>query len=198
MIKCLKKFGVNIEIIDKSTIKVEGKNGIFENIDTSIDVGIISFKLENSGTSARFLVSFCCLFKNSRIRFDSSLRMRERPMEDLIDALLKGNNFQIHFEILDKSLPFTISTNENGFQGGELEIKSNISSQFVTSILLSSSFAKEPLILNLTDVKENQLPISYQFITMTLEIMNYWGIKVERNQNLSKIIVYKNEFSNPV
>jgi pentafunctional AROM polypeptide len=171
MIKCLKQIGVNIDIIDESTVKVKGVNGQLENIETSLFV-------ENAGTAARFLVSLSAICKNSRITINGNSRMRERPIDDLLEVFTDNTNIKIEFVNNDNKMPFRIVTGEP-FQGGELKIKSKKSSQFISSLLLSSALFGEDTLINLTDIDENEQPVSYQYIDMTIKMLEEWGVHVK-------------------
>lgn len=84
---------------------------------------------------------------------DGSKRMKERPIGDLLDALRLQKNVQIDFLEKENQLPFKVTS--QGFFGGEIRIKSKVSSQFVSSILMSAPYALNPVRLILEDVKED-------------------------------------------
>ena len=76
----------------------------------------------------------------------------QRPMKDLLMAL----NIQdkIDFDNDVDHLPFTINS-DGTFKGGRIEINSQISSQFISSLLMVAPFAQESVELVLTDVEDD-------------------------------------------
>ena len=79
--------------------------------------------------------------------------MKERPMVDLLDSISGQKGVQIEF--LEKKGHFPFALQSEGFHGGRIEVNSKVSSQFVTSILLSAPYATNPVTLVLKDVKES-------------------------------------------
>lgn len=79
--------------------------------------------------------------------------MKERPILDLLESISNQKGVQIEF--LEKKGHFPFAVHSQGFQGGKLELNSKVSSQFVTSVLLSAPYAVEPVTLILKDVKES-------------------------------------------
>jgi 5-enolpyruvylshikimate-3-phosphate synthase len=84
---------------------------------------------------------------------DGSKRMKERPMEDLLVAIQGQKNVTIEFLEKLNYIPFRI--NANGLEGGEIKLKSKVSSQYVSSLLMSAPYARNPVKIVLSDVKEN-------------------------------------------
>jgi pentafunctional AROM polypeptide len=187
MIKALQQLGVDITIIDDSTVKVKGTSGSLCNINTSIYV-------ENAGTAARFLTTFCTVFRNSSITIDGNHRMRERPIDELLEVF-HNTDIKIEFIHNDNRMPFRIITGDV-FKGGNINIKSKNSSQFVSSLLLSAPLFNEDTIINLVDVNDNDLPVSFQYIDMTIKMMKIWGLDVTM-ERFNKFIVKKNKYINP-
>ena len=115
-------------------------------------------KIFNYFTSyGKFIFDF--LFINPSLKLngsavmDGSSRMKERPIGDLLDALRLQKTVQIDFLEKENCIPFKITS--QGFYGGEIKIKSKVSSQFVSSILMSAPYAQNPVKLILEDVKQD-------------------------------------------
>ena len=79
--------------------------------------------------------------------------MKERPIGDLLDAFKLQKTVQISFLEKENAIPFQVTS--QGFYGGEIRMKSKVSSQFVSSILMSAPYALNPVKLILEDVKED-------------------------------------------
>jgi 3-phosphoshikimate 1-carboxyvinyltransferase len=196
MIKCLKNLGVEIEIlknkisenIPESIVKVTGHQGKFENIKTTLQV-------ENAGTAARFLVGVCTICKNSEIIIDGNSRMRERPIEDLLESITSSDDIEIIFLEEPNRIPFKIITKDI-FKGGELNVKSKKSSQYVTSLLLSAPlFSSDETVINLVDVLPGEKPVSYQYIDMTIDMMRLWGVDI-KVENANRYIIKRKKLGN--
>jgi len=124
--------------------------------------------------------------------------MRERPIKDLLEAY-ENQNVSITYEEKEGHFPFIVTTGEKIFNGGVIKLKSSISSQYVTSLLLISPYAEEKVKLVLVDVEENILPVSYQYILMTLNMMKIFGLEVTYDKNkLNKFEIPINSYKSPV
>ncbi|MGH1365527.1 MAG: 3-phosphoshikimate 1-carboxyvinyltransferase [Calditrichia bacterium] len=132
-----------------------------------IPVSSCSFWVENSGTSARLLSGVMAL-QSFPCEMDGSARMRERPMQTLIDALQKlGATVEHH----NGYLP--LKTSGGNLSGRLLEVDASKSSQFLSSILLIAPYLDGELKLL---YGENLASASY--LTMTVELMKRAGVEV--------------------
>ena len=87
-----------------------------------------------AGTPARFLLALLPALPG-RFVLDGSARMRERPMGPLVDAL-RSRGARIEPLGAEGFLPLRI---EGGtLTGGEVSIRADVSSQFVSALLLAS------------------------------------------------------------
>lgn len=109
-------------------------------------------------------------------------RLKERPIRDLSDALLE-NGCNISF--LGKEGFFPICTSGGSFPGGHIRMKANVSSQYVSSILLSAPYAEKEVELELVGEV-----VSQPFIDMTTQLMKQFGIQVAHSQT-STSQIYK-------
>ena len=133
--------------------------------------------LENSGTSIRFLTSVCTLGRG-RYRLDGIERMRERPIGDLVDTL-RSLGAVVECEN-DDSCPPVIVTQQERLQGGTADIAGDISSQFLSSLLMAAPAAQQTCRLNVA----GEL-VSKPYVTMTLQMMKSFGVDVEFPDDLS-------------
>ena len=136
----------------------------------------------NAGTAARFLSAFLTL-GNGEYILDGNTRMRERPIGDLISALrplganLSPANTDNWPLVTDYSrICPPIKINASGLPGGKTKIAGNISSQFLSALLMVAPYAQSPVEIEVT-TELNSKP----YVDMTLAIMSDFGVTVERD-----------------
>ena len=109
-----------------------------------------------------------------RCRLVAGPSLAQRPVKPLIQALKQlGADCSSWGEIA----PVVI--NGGGLKGGTTELPGNISSQFVSALLLISPLAKQGVKIRLTTPLESK-----PFILMTLDCLKKFGIKVEASPDL--------------
>jgi len=124
----------------------------------------------NSGTTLRFLTAMLALGQG-RYRLDGSPRMRERPVQDLLDAM-RQLGIEVSSELHNGCPPVVIDA--AGLPGGKATISGSISSQFLSGLLMAAPYARTPVELAVAD----QL-VSQPYIEMTLAVMRAFGATVE-------------------
>jgi 3-phosphoshikimate 1-carboxyvinyltransferase len=91
----------------------------------------------NSGTTMRFLTAMVAL-GHGEYRLDGDGRMRERPIEDLLDGL-RQLGVDAKTERDNECPPVVVKS--NGVSGGTISISGNVSSQFVSGLMMAVAFA---------------------------------------------------------
>lgn len=128
-----------------------------------------SVNCRDAGTAARFLPPAAAAI-SGEVNFDGSEQMRARPMKELLDAL-KKQDIAVNPADTDH-LPFKISS--NGLNGNELKVAGNISSQFLSGLLMASTLAKSPTTFIVKDL------ISKPYVDLTIDMMQDYGIEITR------------------
>lgn len=145
-----------------SNCKIQGVNGKPETPQNVLD-------LKNSGTTLRIITSVASLADGYTVLTgDDSLRTR--PMQDLLNALSPLGVSA--FSTRNNGNPPIIV--KGGFNGGETFINGNVSSQFISSILMAAPYAENPVDLH---VKGDF--ISKPYVDMTLDLMKKFKVTVE-------------------
>ena len=132
--------------------------------ESIIDIG-------HAGTAMRFLTSFYAISDGREIVLTGSDRMKERPIKILVDALneLGANiNYTGH-----KGYP-PLKIKGKNISGGEIILPSNISSQYLTSLLLIG-----PRLKNGLKIKLSGQITSYPYVKLTLEFLKRIGVDLE-------------------
>jgi len=165
--------GIKIEANDNRFI-IHGANGEFKPTKEPVFLG-------NSGTSMRLLTALASLGKG-RYVFTGTKRMKERPIQDLLDALIQMGA-SAH------------SVNNNGcppvaIKGGNLKCKKiaincETSSQYLSAILLTAPFTKpftNPFTKQALEINVAKGPVSRPYIDMTVDVMKNFGIEIIRDE----------------
>lgn len=132
----------------------------------------------NAGTVVRFLLSLLSMKEGTWI-IDADKRMKERPIEDLVDAL-KEIGAQIDYLEEKGKLPLKIK-GQALQSNNPIKINSKLSSQFASSLLLISPYIKGGLELEIDS------PVSFPYIQMTISLMREFGAKVQEKQNRIRV-----------
>ena len=119
----------------------------------------------------RFLTAMVGL-GNGTYKLDGIKRMQERPINDLLKAL-NELNINSSSENNNGCPPVIIKT--SGWSGGNARINSEMSSQFISGILMAAPFAKGETRITL----EGKI-VSQSYIEITLNMLKDWGINTEK------------------
>ncbi len=130
--------------------------------------------LGNSGTCTRFLTALAAAGRGT-FGIDGVPRMRERPIRDLVDALrpLAGST-RILYAGAEGFPPLRIEA--QGLAGGTTRIKGDVSSQFLTGLLMAL-----PLSLGPAEVEVEGTLVSAPYVDLTLRMMEAFGVKVSND-----------------
>ena len=152
--------------------------------DTNVLVKALSAKSSNvdihhAGTAMRFLTAFFAISKEKEITLTGSVRMQNRPIKILVDALI---SLGADIKYLNKNgfPPLLIKGKE--FNNNELSLNSNVSSQYISALLLIGSTLKNGLKINL----KGEIT-SKPYIMMTLSLLKQLGVLYSFKENVIKI-----------
>jgi 3-phosphoshikimate 1-carboxyvinyltransferase len=146
----------------------------------------------NAGTAARFLSAFLTL-GNGEYILDGEPRMRERPIGDLVEALEQlGCDIQsmqnAEGKMQNGQICPPIKINASGLKGGKTKIAGDISSQFLSALLMTAPYAQIPIEVELT-TDLNSKP----YVDMTIAIMKEFGVEIER-QGYERFTIHPSSF----
>ncbi|MEN4016878.1 MAG: 3-phosphoshikimate 1-carboxyvinyltransferase [Methanobacterium sp.] len=146
----------------KESYIVQGTGGKLKTPEDVLD-------LKNSGTTLRIMTSVASLAPDYTVLTgDGSLRTR--PMQDLLDAL-NGLSVTAFSTRNNGKPPICI---KGGFKGGKTDIKGDVSSQFISSLLIASPYAENPVDIN---IKGNF--ISKPYVDMTTDVMEKFQVNID-------------------
>src|SRR5207248_3369599 len=118
---------------------------------------------------------------HGRYRLDGVSRMRQRPISDLLDALGRLG-VRATSERGDGCPPVVIET--DGLKGGKVRIKGDVSSQFLSGLLMAAPLAKSAVTIEV----EGKL-VSIPYVEMTLDLMWQFGVEVDYDDAMTHFSV---------
>lgn len=152
---CLRALGAEIEILPDGVL-VRGIEQVAEN-------PLLDCK--ESGSTFRFLLPVACALCDT-VRFVGSGRLPERPIGELMHAM-EAHGIAFSAE----QLPFATT---GKLTGGDFSLPGNVSSQYLTGLLLALPLTKEDSTISLTTHLE-----SAAYVDITLHALRRFGICVE-------------------
>ncbi|MDR1958446.1 MAG: 3-phosphoshikimate 1-carboxyvinyltransferase [Planctomycetaceae bacterium] len=172
MIEALRQLGIPVtRHLETAALKITGDGGNLPVKNADIYVG-------NSGTTARFLTAMLATTHGGNYRIYGKPRMHERPIRDLCDAL-RSLGADVRTESGNGCPPVLVGP--NGTLSGETRISGQISSQFLSAVLMAAPVSPDGITLHV----EGEL-VSKPYIKMTLEVMNRFGGTVETPGDFSR------------
>ena len=125
--------------------------------------------VHHAGTAMRFLTAFFATQENREVVLTGSSRMQERPIHILVNAL-RSLGADIQYINQEGFPPLKIKGKK--LQSSKIEIPANISSQYISALLLIAPKLENGLSLELIG-EQTSLP----YIKMTLALLNEIGIE---------------------
>ncbi len=123
-----------------------------------------------AGTAMRFLTAYLCVTPGTRV-ITGTARMQQRPIQILVNALHELGA-QIEYAGNEGFPPLRITGGE--LNGQEVTLKGDVSSQYISALLMIGPVLKNGLTLHLTGEI-----ISRPYINLTLQLMTDFGAKAE-------------------
>ncbi len=164
MLDSLHRLGVRLELSpDRTRCRVYGLGGPFPPQEAELFLG-------NAGTAIRPLCAALCLGRGV-FNLTGEPRMYERPIKDLVEALAQ---LGVRIEYLQRDGYPPLRIISNGIPGGEVSIRGNISSQYLTALLMAAPLAQSDMVINV----EGEL-VSKPYIDMTVDVVRSFGATVE-------------------
>jgi 3-phosphoshikimate 1-carboxyvinyltransferase len=173
MIESLRQLGARIAVDDDLNLGVTGVGGHPQTPAQPLFIG-------NSGTSVRFLAALCThLPSGSSCVLDGIERMRQRPIQDLIDAIAPlGGRIE---SIKGTGCP-PIRVHGGGLDGGETTVSGAISSQYLSALMMTSPLARRDVAIGI----KGQL-VSKPYVAMTAQVMEAFGARVSNDPSSGRI-----------
>ena len=132
--------------------------------------------VHHAGTAMRFLTAYYAMQEQQEVTLTGSVRMQERPIHILVDAL-RSLGADITYQKQEGFPPLLIKGKKLHSQ--KLQIPANISSQYISALLLIAPKLENGLQLELVG-ECTSLP----YIKMTLTLLNEIGVETSFIENI--------------
>jgi 3-phosphoshikimate 1-carboxyvinyltransferase len=159
MVEALQTLGIAVAETEEGALSVAGGE---------LGHRVVAIDARQSGTTSRFLLPVLALDGVAR-RLDGDEQLRLRPMGDAF-AALRALGARIDEEGVPGHLPAVI---EGPLDGGEVALAGDVSSQFLSGLLLAGPNVPAPLRVRLT----TEL-VSRPYVEMTAAVMAAFGASV--------------------
>ena len=163
MIGALRALGIRVKEESDTCFVVDGAGGRVPADRADLFIG-------NSGTAARFLTALLGL-GHGTYTVDGVERMRQRPIQDLIDGL---SQLGVDVSSVGGNGCPPVQVKASGIRGGLTRMAGDRSSQYFTAILLVAPYAHESVELRVTGNL-----VSRPYVDMTLDMMARCGVVVQ-------------------
>lgn len=158
MLEAVEQLGGAVEHIDQTTVRIDGVSGYLRPLRHVLDAGL-------AGTTSRFLTAVAAL-GHEPITIDGDAPLRRRPMAPLHRALA---SLGAHVEASPSGhLPVVVT---GPASGGVVALPGDVSSQYVTALMLIGPLLANGLVIDLTSPL-----VSRPYVTMTAAVMAGFGV----------------------
>ena len=152
--------------------------------DTNLMVNALNsdgrdFNVGAAGTTMRFLTAFLSKVVGEWT-ITGTERMKNRPIKVLVDAL---NAIGARIEYIEKEGFPPLRIFGSALQGGEISLPGNVSSQYISAILMIAPLTEKGVTLHL----EGTI-ISKPYIHITLGLMEAYGVKATWKENVIQVL----------
>jgi 3-phosphoshikimate 1-carboxyvinyltransferase len=171
VINCLKKLRVKIDV-SGDKITVQGSGGNYSPAESELNVG-------ESGVGMNFLCSAANL-SDKPVIITGSKRLIERPVGEVINGM---RQLGCKIDYLDKDGFPPVKIYGGGIKGGQASIKGSKTSQYFSSITISSPYAQTDVTLNCVDEMTEK-----PYFDISLQMMAEFGVNAVNN-NYKQIII---------
>jgi len=202
------------KLIEDKTVQISGSKSIsnrlliLESLFKNIKIGNLSnsqdtqllkkalsetteiVDIHHAGTAMRFLTSYYSIAEGKTTILTGSKRMKERPIKNLVSAL---QDLGVEIEYMENEGFPPLKITGKKITQTQVNVPANISSQFITSLLLIAGKLENGLEINLVGEVTSR-----SYIEMTLDILTKFGIKNSFVGNVIKVEPFMNDHSSMI
>ena len=137
----------------------------------------------DSAATLRFMTAICSIIPG-KCKLVVGPSLAKRPVETLVRAL-----GQLGVDCSSNGRVAPVMVKGGGLKGGVAELPGDISSQFISALLLVAPFAEEEVRIRLTTPLESR-----PYVLMTLDCLKKFGIAVECSEALDEFRTVKQPY----
>lgn len=160
---------IKIENLSNSDDSVVMSKALSSNSNIVVDI-------HHAGTAMRFLTAFFATQQGKEVTLTGSQRMKERPIQILVEAL---NQLGADISYLENSGCPPLLIKGKALTQNKISLKANVSSQYISALLLIAPKLEQGLELTL-----NGEITSIPYINMTLNLLNQIGVETSFKNNV--------------
>jgi 3-phosphoshikimate 1-carboxyvinyltransferase len=164
--QALRVLGIPVDVDERhARMSVAGCAGRVPSGPRQLDTG-------DSGTATRFLTALVAA-GHGRYHIDGSPRMRERPIQDLLDGLAA---LGVKAESVEGTGCPPVLVRTTGLSGGRVRVGGGVSSQYLSGLLMAAPAAQGPVTVEVIGDL-----VSRPYADMTVAVMREFGVEVRRD-----------------
>ena len=189
MVGMLRAIGVGIEHeTNTCTMRVVGLGGAPVSTSVAESKSSVVIDVRKSGTAARFTVPFLAAGQGA-FTVDAHEQMRARPMGDLVTSL---GDMGVRIEPLLEPGHLPLRLTATGLAGGVVRIPGNVSSQFLSGLLLAAPLARTEMTIEVVGDL-----VSIPYVDLTLSVMRSFGAQVQ-HENYAHFGIAPTGYTSPL
>lgn len=174
MLDSLQQIGVIVESSDDGrTLQIDGSG-----LTPHYGAEPLRLYIANSGTTVRFLTAFLSALGGNYV-LHGVPRMHQRPIGELLKAINQLVDGTVTAESPNGCPPVHIQS--KGWKGGMVSVSGDVSSQYLSGLLLAAPLAKE----SVTIAVDGEL-VSKPYVAMTCEVLKACGVPTVVSDDLAR------------
>ena len=173
----------SLDVLGKVGIRVRQQGDSWQVIGGDFHESSSDLLCGESAATFRFMTAICSLIPG-RCQLVPAPSLARRPIAPLLQALR-----QLGVDCFYHDKEASVVVRGGRLRGGATELSGNVSSQFVSALLLIAPLAEEGIKIGLTTPLESQ-----SFVLMTLECLKMFGIQVKSSEDLKEFEVSKQTY----